>query len=150
MSKGMLAALLLSIVLAISLSLLPERALERWGGGAVSGVESKKDVPVMQMDGVVDELGTLALSSHLQKVIWQQNKLVVWLAVPVAILGGGLRTAHDFVLRVFGSQILYHYSTVLVVTLAAIVSSTVAIRTVRRERATALGGASSDCVAIPT
>src|SRR4029077_3709471 len=34
-----------------------------------------------------------------------------------------------------GSQILYHYSTVLLVTMAAIVSSTVAIRTVRRENA---------------
>jgi NO-binding membrane sensor protein with MHYT domain len=60
---------------------------------------------------------------------------IVWLAAPVAILGGGLWTAHDFGLRVFGFQILYHYSTVLVVTLAAVVSSTVAIRTVRRGNA---------------
>jgi PAS domain S-box-containing protein len=60
---------------------------------------------------------------------------IVWLAAPVAILGGGLRIAHDFGLHVFGSQILYHYSTVLVVTLAAVVSSTVAIGTVGRENA---------------
>jgi hypothetical protein len=65
---------------------LPERALDRWGGDAVGGVESKKDIPVMQMDGVVDELGMLQLSSHLQKVIWQQDKLVVWLAVPTSKL----------------------------------------------------------------
>ena len=58
---------------------------------------------------------------------------IVWLAAGAAILGGGLRIAHDFGLPVFRSQILYHYSTVLLVTLATVISSTAAIRTAKRE-----------------
>lgn len=85
MSKGMLTALLFSVIIAISLSLLPSHALEGWGNNT-TGSESGRDVPVMKMDGVVDELGTLSLTSHLQKVIWEREKLIVWLAVPSAKL----------------------------------------------------------------
>jgi len=85
MSKGMLAALLFSVIIAVSLSLLPSHALEGWGNNT-AGVKSRRDVPVMKMDGVVDELGTLSLRSHLQKVIWEREKLIVWLAVPSAKL----------------------------------------------------------------
>ena len=58
---------------------------------------------------------------------------IAWLGAGAAILGGGFRVAHDFGLPVFGSQILYHYSTVLLVTLAAVISSIAAIRTAKRE-----------------
>jgi len=76
--------------------------------------------------------------------LWRR---IVWLAAPVAILGGGLWTAHDFGVRVLGSQILYHYSTVLVVTLAAVVSSTVAIRMVKRKNAVPANAAQFETLA---
>jgi PAS domain S-box-containing protein len=60
---------------------------------------------------------------------------IAWLAALAALFGGALRAAHDFGVPVFRSQILYHYSTVLLVTLAAVVSSTLAIRTVKGEHA---------------
>jgi hypothetical protein len=60
---------------------------------------------------------------------------IAWLAAGTAILGGGLRIAQDFGLPVFRSQILYHYSTVRLVTLATVISSTAAIRTAKRENA---------------
>ena len=85
MSKGMLAAIVLSIVLAVSLSLLPDQALDRWGGTAV-GIDAQRDVPVMKMDGVVDALGQMTLNSRLQKVVWEQQRLTVWLTVPSAKL----------------------------------------------------------------
>ena len=83
MSKGMLAAILLSIALAITLSFLPDQTLDRWGGTAV-GIDAARDVPVMKMDGVVDALGQMTLRSRLQKVIWDNQRLTVWLAVPSA------------------------------------------------------------------
>jgi PAS domain S-box-containing protein len=76
--------------------------------------------------------------------LWRR---IVWLAAPAAILGGGSWTAHDFGLRVFGSQILYHHSTALVVTLAAVVSSTVAIRMVKRKNAVPANAAQFETLA---
>ena len=87
MSKGLLTALLLSVVLAVSLSFLPERALDRWGGDAfLQNVKDGRDVPVAKMEGVVDELGQLTLQSRLRKVSWEGERLVVWLSVPKASL----------------------------------------------------------------
>jgi hypothetical protein len=87
MSKGMLAALLLSVMLAVSLSFLPDRALDRWGGEAfLKNGKDVRDVPVARMEGVVDELGQLQLTSRLRKVSWEGEKLVVWLSVPSSSL----------------------------------------------------------------
>ncbi|MGZ4122525.1 MAG: hypothetical protein ACXVOI_04840 [Tumebacillaceae bacterium] len=83
MSKGLLTALLVSLLLAVCLSLLPDHALDRFGGDAF-GVDSKRDVPVMQMDGIVDRLSTLSVQGHLQKVSVANGKLTVTLAVPVS------------------------------------------------------------------
>lgn len=90
MSKGMLVALCLSIALALSLSWLPDQALRQFGsvfqlGGKLQeqgDTQGKTDVPVMKMDGLVNELGTLGLAGHLQKIVWEHDKLTVWLAVP--------------------------------------------------------------------
>jgi hypothetical protein len=83
MSKGMLMALALSVLLAISLSWLPDQALQRWGGG--DAVDEGRSTPVSQQQ-VVDVLAGLSLSSHLQKVVWESDRLTVWLAVPGAKL----------------------------------------------------------------
>ncbi|KEO83722.1 hypothetical protein [Tumebacillus flagellatus] len=86
MSKGMLIALCLSIVLALSLSWLPDTGvLQRFG--SVGNAESSETAkPVMKMDGVVNELDALGLTGRMQKVIWEQNKLTVWMSVPPASL----------------------------------------------------------------
>jgi diguanylate cyclase (GGDEF)-like protein/PAS domain S-box-containing protein len=60
---------------------------------------------------------------------------IAWLAAAAAILGAGLRFGHDFGLSAFRSQTLFHYSTVLLVTVAAVISSATAIRTAKRENA---------------
>jgi diguanylate cyclase (GGDEF)-like protein/PAS domain S-box-containing protein len=60
---------------------------------------------------------------------------IAWLAAAAAILGAGLRFGHDFGLSAFRSQTLFHYSTVLLVTVAAVISSATAIRTAKREDA---------------
>lgn len=87
MSKGMLAALLLSVMLAVSLSFLPEQALDRWGGDAfLQKMQDGRDVPVTKMEGVVDELGQMPLKSSLRKVSWEGEQLTVWLAVPAVSL----------------------------------------------------------------
>lgn len=87
MSKGMLAALLFSVMLAVSLSFLPEQALDRWGGGAfLQHVQDGRDVPVAKMEGVVDELGQMPLQSSLRKVSWEGEQLTVWLSVPAVTL----------------------------------------------------------------
>jgi hypothetical protein len=85
MSKGLLTALLVSIALAVCLSLLPDHALNRFGGDAF-GVDTKRDVPVMQMDGIVDRLSTLSLQGHLQKINTAGDKLTIYLAVPSTAL----------------------------------------------------------------
>lgn len=85
MSKGLLAALFVSIVLAVCLSLLPGRALDQIGGDAF-GVDAKRDVPVMKTDGVVDQLSSLKLNGHLQKINFGSDTLTVWLTVPQAAL----------------------------------------------------------------
>jgi hypothetical protein len=90
MSKGLLTALLLSIVLAVSLSFLPAHAFDRWGGSAfLERVKEGRDVPVAQMNGVVDSLGAMKLSGRLQKVEWEKERLVVWLAFPEQRLQAG-------------------------------------------------------------
>lgn len=81
MSKGMLSALLVSVLLALVLSLLPDQALSRWGS-SLNEVREAEDVPVTNMEGVVDQLGTLSLQGHLRKVVYEKEKLTVWLAVP--------------------------------------------------------------------
>ncbi|ASS75214.1 hypothetical protein CIG75_09625 [Tumebacillus algifaecis] len=85
MSKGLITALLISTVLALALSFLPAQALERWGGQQFEA-RTSGDVTVMSMDKVVDELGTLQLGSHLQQVVWEQDRLVIMLAVPASKL----------------------------------------------------------------
>ncbi|HEU4964673.1 MAG TPA: hypothetical protein VFV52_12575 [Bacilli bacterium] len=85
MSKGMFGALLVSILLALVLSLLPDQALDRWGG-KVHGSQQAGDVPVTKMDGVVDQLGALSLQGRLRKVEYEQDRLTVWLAVSSARL----------------------------------------------------------------
>ena len=92
MSKGMIAALFVSIVLAVALSLLPDDALlDRLGSSHVTGgletQRSERDVPVAGMSGMVDRLGALSLTNHLHKVVWEQDKLTVWLAVPAKSIG---------------------------------------------------------------
>jgi hypothetical protein len=81
MSKGLIGALLISTALALALSFLPAQALERWRGQTFE-THTSGDVPVMKMDRVVDELGTLRLGSHLQKVVWEKDRLIIWLTVP--------------------------------------------------------------------
>ncbi|PWK06643.1 hypothetical protein [Tumebacillus permanentifrigoris] len=89
MSKGMLIALCLSIVLALSLSWLPDQALTRWGSIRVlDHSAAKQAVPVMKMDGVVHELDALDLSGRMQKVVWEQDKLTVWMSVPSSTVTG--------------------------------------------------------------
>lgn len=85
MSKGLLTALLVSMLLAVCLSLLPDHTLSRFGGDAF-GVDTKRDVPVMQMDSIVDRLSTLSLQGHLQKINYSGDKLTVYLAVPSGAL----------------------------------------------------------------
>ncbi|MGB8956057.1 MAG: hypothetical protein WCC10_11830, partial [Tumebacillaceae bacterium] len=80
------------------------QALDRWGGTAV-GSDAARDVPVMKMDGVVDALGQMTLSSRLQKVIWEKQRLTVWLAVSSAKLQDRpyediYRIAHRFLVGV--------------------------------------------------
>lgn len=94
MSKGLIAALLISTVLALALSFLPSQALERWGGQQFEA-RTSGDVPVMKREKVVDELGTLQLGSHLQEVVWEQDKLVIMLAVPTATLHGQNKPWND-------------------------------------------------------
>ncbi|WP_132943543.1 hypothetical protein [Tumebacillus sp. BK434] len=94
MSKGLIAALLVSTILALALSLLPAQALERWGGQQYEA-RTSGDVPVLKREQVVDELGTLRLGSHLQQVVWEQDKLVIMLAVPGATLHGQNKPWHD-------------------------------------------------------
>ncbi|MBL0387856.1 hypothetical protein JJB07_14540 [Tumebacillus sp. ITR2] len=87
MSKGMLIALCLSIVLALSLSLLPDQALTHFGG--TLGTENAENVkPVMKMDGVVNELDALKLTGRMQKVVWEQDKLTVWMSMPPTSVSG--------------------------------------------------------------
>ena len=62
---------------------------------------------------------------------------IAWLAAAAAILAGVLRIAHGFDLPAFGSQILYHYSAMVLVIGAAAVSSIAAIRTAKRGKAAA-------------
>jgi hypothetical protein len=89
MSKGMLIALCISIALALSLSWLPDQALSQFGTARNwEHSAAKQDVPVMKMDGVVGELDALGLNGRMQKVVWEQDKLTVWMSVPSASLTG--------------------------------------------------------------
>jgi len=105
MSKGMILALCVSILLAVSLSLLPERALQGIGGGLFGPESGQRDVAVAKMTGLVDGLNGLSLTSHLQKVTFEGERLTVWLAVPSRALQGGrpyddiYKIAHRFLVE---------------------------------------------------
>ncbi|MFD2168677.1 hypothetical protein [Tumebacillus lipolyticus] len=113
MSKGLIAALLISTALALALSFLPEQALKRWGGEQFEAHLSG-DVPVIKMNQIVDELGSLKLGSHLQKVVSENERLIVCLAVPAAKLrqernrpwGDIYKIAHRFLVEVPKQQVV--------------------------------------------
>jgi len=106
MSKGMIAALLLSFVIALSLALLPEHAFERENGhlNLMGGAGDGPVLPVASKAGMIDHLGQLNLQSRLHQVVWQADQLTVWLAVPTRKLAEGrpyddiYKIAHRFLM----------------------------------------------------